>query len=234
MEQEIWRDVVSYEGAYRVSNYGNIKSIERFIVRKNGSIIPIKERILKFCLNKKTGYFHVSLSGKVKTIHIIVSEAFLGFKQCNGKLCINHIDGDKHNNNLSNLEIVTQRYNVSVGLRTKNKTSEYLGVSFHNGHKKWRAEIRHLKDCKTIGYFDSEIEASNAYQKALKHILDNGVIPNNEIKTISKYRGVSYNNNKWFSYFDETPNIRHFLGYVKTEKEALENLINKHLKYINL
>lgn len=221
MEQEIWKDVVGYEGAYKVSNYGNIISMIRFFKKQ-----------LKHQLNIDTGYLHVGLKGKTKSVHIIVAESFLGFKQCNGKLCINHIDGNKTNNNVDNLEIVTQRYNVSVGLRTKNKTSEYVGVCYHNKHKKWRADIKLGKESRTIGYFENEVEAKAAYESALNHIIKFNKIPNNKIKTKSIYRGVSIQRGKWLSYFDETPNKRIFLGYVKTEKEALDNLINTHLKYI--
>jgi len=92
MEQEIWKDVVGYEGAYKVSNYGNIISMIRIV-----------EKTMKPKLNVVTGYKHVGLKGKTKSVHIIVAESFLGFKQCKGKLCINHIDGNKTNNNVDNL-----------------------------------------------------------------------------------------------------------------------------------
>lgn len=47
IETEVWKDIKGYEGLYQVSNMGRVKSLERIIIRKNGSKMPVKERILK-------------------------------------------------------------------------------------------------------------------------------------------------------------------------------------------
>ena len=106
MIKEIWKDKKDYEGHYQVSNFGRVKSI------KFG-----KERILKLRTDKKTGYLHVVLckDGKAKafTVHRLVAEAFL--PNPHNYPCVNHKDENKQNNNVSNLEWCTYKYNSNYG-----------------------------------------------------------------------------------------------------------------------
>lgn len=99
---EIWKDIKGYEGRYKVSNLGNVKSL-----------LGKKERILK-SLNHTEGYYKVILYkeniAKNKCIHRLVAEAFIDNPQ--NKKDINHKDGNKHNNNVSNLEWCTRKENV--------------------------------------------------------------------------------------------------------------------------
>lgn len=105
MQEEIWKDIVGYEGLYQVSNFGRIKSFH-----KN------KEYIKALTLNDH-GYSIVNLNKnkKQKTfkVHRLVSKAFI--PNPNNYLIINHIDGNKINNNVDNLEWCTQSYNASHG-----------------------------------------------------------------------------------------------------------------------
>lgn len=100
--QEIWKDVKGYQGAYFVSNLGRVKSFKRD-----------KERFLKPG-NNRYGYLFVVLSknGKCKTVkvHRLVAEAFLN--NPNEYRCINHIDGCKTNNIISNLEFCSHSQNT--------------------------------------------------------------------------------------------------------------------------
>lgn len=104
MEKEEWRDVPGYEGYYQVSNMGQVKS---FHIREGK-----QERILKFCL-VGCGYLAVSLcksgSQKRKYIHALVLSAFTGERP--EKSTCNHINGNKHDNCLKNLEYCTQAEN---------------------------------------------------------------------------------------------------------------------------
>lgn len=112
-EQEEWRDVVGYEGLYRVSNFGNVKSLQRKIKTKNGVLRTQKETLLKKEINTN-GYFRVMLcdgkTRKHKQVHRLVADAFIpNADNCD---CINHIDGNKQNNSVSNLEWCSYSYNA--------------------------------------------------------------------------------------------------------------------------
>lgn len=110
--KEKWSPIKEYEGYYAVSNFGNVKSVERKVKNRNGYRI-VKERILKPSISNK-GYYLVTLSknGKLHTfaIHKMVMEHF---NRCAFDYeVINHIDHNKLNNNISNLEYITQKENV--------------------------------------------------------------------------------------------------------------------------
>jgi hypothetical protein len=101
---EIWKDIVGYEGIYQVSNFGVVKRVKHFITKK--------EFILKG-INNGNNYLSVNLSkdGKKERIYIhrIVCIAFL--ENPDKKDEVNHIDGIRTNNNLTNLEWVTRSEN---------------------------------------------------------------------------------------------------------------------------
>ena len=107
--QEIWKDIKGYEGLYQVSNLGRVKRL-RFI-NKNTNIE--KERI-KSQKIRKDGYLEVALykNGKGKSIqvHRIVAKTFI--PNIENKAQVNHIDGNKKNNNVSNLEWVLGSENM--------------------------------------------------------------------------------------------------------------------------
>ena len=107
MQNIEWKPIKDYEELYMVSSTGLVKRI-RFI---NGKHNFEKERLLKPIINKD-GYMFVRLckNGKSKNmrIHRLVANAFLG----ESKLQVDHIDGDKQNNNLDNLEYVTPKENT--------------------------------------------------------------------------------------------------------------------------
>jgi hypothetical protein len=118
-KEEIWRDIIGYEGLYQVSNMGRVKSLERDVASKNGSKRTVREQILKSNTNQD-GYLQVSLyySGKMKTfkIHRLVCEAF--HENPKNKPCVNHIDENKTNNAASNLEWCTYEENNNHGTHT--------------------------------------------------------------------------------------------------------------------
>lgn len=105
LEKEIWKDAIGYEGYYKVSNFGRVKSIKRTIVYKNGYIRTVKARILKLTLHKK-GYLQVGLSmhciNHIEKVHQLIANVFI--PEVNGKNQINHKDGIKSNNYATNLE----------------------------------------------------------------------------------------------------------------------------------
>ena len=114
LDGEVWRDV--FDGsAYQISNYGRLKSLKRLVKRGNTNV-RWKERIMRPCKTKK-GYLanRIQLNGRGKTItvHSLVWNAFMG-KPTRGYE-VNHIDENKFNNTLENLNILTHKDNVNWG-----------------------------------------------------------------------------------------------------------------------
>ena len=115
-ENEVWKDVVGYEGLYQVSDRGNVRSVARkdSIGRKCGG------RILKPKPNTND-YIRVGLCKngirKNKRVHRLVAEAFIPNPE---KLPqVNHKDENPSNNELSNLEWCTSEYNSNHGTRNE-------------------------------------------------------------------------------------------------------------------
>lgn len=116
---EEWRDIKDYEGLYQISNYGRVK-------RKR---IP-QAKILKNMFTT-TGYYRITLSNIRKQkdfkVHRLVAQEFL--PNLENKKQVNHIDGNKLNNNVNNLEWVTNKENVRhailTGLRAHHKIKNY-------------------------------------------------------------------------------------------------------------
>lgn len=111
--EEIWKDIEGYEGRYRISNKGRVLSLNRY-KQNHTKKQYVEEKIISNYINKKNGYVYVYLckDGKYKNcrIHRLVAETFI--PNPNGFPQVNHIDGDKTNNVVSNLEWCTASYNI--------------------------------------------------------------------------------------------------------------------------
>ena len=120
-EDEAWKDVLGYEGLYKVSDKGNVYSVERkdSIGRKCGG------RTLQLRCTRD-GYLQVELSEngmrKTKYVHRLVAEAFI--PNLNNYLEINHKDENKANNHVENLEWCTRKYNVNFGTTIERVTQK--------------------------------------------------------------------------------------------------------------
>lgn len=109
---EVWKDIVGYEGLYQVSNTGEVISLN---YNNNG-----KEKKLRKGINEN-GYEHVRLykNGKGKTYRVnrLVAMGFI--PNPNNYPEVNHIDENKVNNSINNLEWCTRKYNANYGTRNK-------------------------------------------------------------------------------------------------------------------
>lgn len=118
MQKEIWRDIKGYEGLYEVSDLGNVKSLERSIVRKDGTSYYIAERILR-PRKKSEGYLDVALNkdGKAKhyRVHRLVAEMFIPNPE--NKPEVNHINANKSDNRVENLEWATREENIHHAIK---------------------------------------------------------------------------------------------------------------------
>ena len=119
MLNEIWKKVPYYEG-YEVSNYGRVRSIDRYVIDKNG-VRTFKEGKYLTKHDNGNGYLTVTLSnnGKYKQeyVHRIVALAFI--PNPDKKPQVNHKDEDKQNNYIENLEWVTCKENNNYGTHTE-------------------------------------------------------------------------------------------------------------------
>lgn len=111
--RELWSDVKGYEGLYRVSNRGRVKSLPRVIIRGKGIRQPIKGTFLSTDPDKKSLYVVVNLrSGKRSRyfyVHRLVAQAFIPNSMNLPE--VNHKDLNKKNNRVDNLEWVTSKGN---------------------------------------------------------------------------------------------------------------------------
>lgn len=114
-----WKEIKGYEGYYKVSDTGIVFSMERIVPDSAHGTRIVRERILKQAESKSNkrvgqqGYYVVNLrkygNADVRFVHRLVAEAFIPNPE--NLPTINHIDGDKHNNSVDNLEWVSSSEN---------------------------------------------------------------------------------------------------------------------------
>lgn len=157
---EEWRPIEGYEGLYEVSSEGRIKSCRRTTITASGKRHAVPERILKHDIDSY-GYHHVGLhkNGREKTfaVHRLVALAFI--PNPDNRPTVNHLDGDKSKNSVSNLEWTTHKENIAHALSTGLTTQEQL----MNALKKATAKNSRKVICvETQQVYDSRAAAAEA------------------------------------------------------------------------
>ena len=162
--KEIWKPIKDYEGLYEISNFGNVKILARNYTRynyltKRYNIIKVKEKITQGTING--GYRRICLTKnkveKNKHIHKLVAEAFI--PNPNNYSYVNHIDVNKQNNYIDNLEWCTLYQNnthaYKTGLRKSTDITPILQYdlegnfireykSINEASKETNLDIRHI------------------------------------------------------------------------------------------
>ncbi len=180
MAQEIWKNVVNYEKYYQVSNLGNIRSLDRIVKRNNRNYLR-KGKILLKSINN-LGYETIGLTINSKTInyrvHRLVAEAFIiNYSQLR---CVNHLDGNKTNNSVSNLEWCSYSDNSKHAYHNKLNLSMKINRLSEKGElnpnsKLTQKEVNEIRD-KYVPFKYSTKKLAEEYkvsQSCIKHILNN-------------------------------------------------------------
>lgn len=148
-KNEIWKDIPGFEGAYMISSHGKLKSFKTtsggYILRNN---------------NSKGGYLSVILRYKSKKrhtrIHRLVAEAFIPNPE--NKREVNHIDCNKQNNRVENLEWATRKENeFHARLHNKNILA---GMNNYNKYIKPKKIVQLSMDGEILNIFNNGNEAS--------------------------------------------------------------------------
>jgi len=163
-EVECWLPVRGYEGLYEVSNLGRTKSLKRVTPQNH----HLKERIMKQQLNR-TDYISITLCKdgimKAHNVHRLVCDSFNHFGKDN-KLDVNHINGNKKDNRLSNLEFVTKSENTLHAQR--------IGLAKRDGENNVNCKISKddaifIKENKITKQFTRK-QLSEKYSLSVTHI----------------------------------------------------------------
>ena len=198
--EEIWKDIPGYENKYRISNLGRVYS-------------SCSNKIL-YQWKMRNGYYSVGLSehGKVHTtlVHRLVAEAFLPNPD---KLpCVNHIDGDKTNNNVDNLEWCTSKENNQHAYKNNlgnyvEKSSKALKIGYEVSKKKYGyliVIVYHKDNPKDVKVFYNTKDASEYIGCSSKSSAINAVIKG-RVNYIFNYKVIGYKNKDLINFANGEP-----------------------------
>lgn len=154
-----WKKIDGFEN-YLISDNGDVKSLKTGKELKGGF--------------DRNGYACVNLRKDNKTYfrprHRLVAIAFLTIDET--RICVNHIDSNKLNNKVSNLEWCNYQENNTHMRMNSGKYSKVAGVSYCKTRNKYSSSLKINGKQNFLGRFNTEKEAGEAYLKALK---ENGI-----------------------------------------------------------
>lgn len=166
---EIWKPIDEFNGVFEVSNFGSVRRLK-----------SSRFHILTATKNHR-GYLRVCMSFKNKTyarsVHRLVAEAFISKEK--GMSIVNHIDGNKINNNYSNLEWTTQQKNHLHALSLEStQRCKYPRGAYQRIYRRkdgtitkvWYAQIVFKNKKKKLGTFNSKREAQLAFKNSFENL----------------------------------------------------------------
>jgi hypothetical protein len=164
IEGEIWKDIQGYEGYYKISNFGRVKSLSRLVW--NGFSNHLTKDKIRKAVVSKDGYTYVKILFKKKSMKFRVNRlvALHFIDNPNNKLEVNHIDSIRLNNNVKNLEWLSKSENQCHSKINKKTTSKYVGVCLNKNFKTnvWQSQIQIDKKSIYLGVYKTEEEAYQA------------------------------------------------------------------------
>lgn len=174
-KQEIWKDIQGYEGFYQVSNLGNVKSLDRYVMHSDGGQHFCKGKILS--KGYERGYWNVNLwvdnLGHTFKVHRLVANAFIPNPL--NLPHINHKDEDKANSCMDNLEWCTAKYNHNYNGLPKRiaEKIDYKEVAKKNSKKVYQYDkkfnilnfFNSAKQCEEFGYNSKCVTACCRFEK---------------------------------------------------------------------
>ena len=220
---EIWKDIIGYEGIYEFSNKQRVRSIDRYVATKGNGKRLSKGSLLTITPTQD-GYLSVNLSkdGKSKTVYIhqLAWEYFNGMKVPEG-MDVNHKDSNRQNNNPSNLEVVTHKANCNA-VDTQGKTP---------AQKRWEnpAWIAHNKKMtEMLKNQSKQVTAINL--ETHEHTIYNRVTDAQDATGVTRSTIRKINDNKQyqsngyaFLYDGKTNLIYHYMKFNKLNTPELTN-----------
>ena len=181
-----FRTLKNFENYYIISNTGIIKSVDRYVncgIKYNNKVLK-KGKEIKPIIVK--GYYNVSLSknGKSKqySIHRLVAQTFI--PNPNNLPQVNHIDGNKLNNCVSNLEWCTAKHNINESYRIGLHSKKSIMNSINAMNKKTRKKIVQIKNNNIIKIYESLTQAEKNTNIKIDNI---SACLNNRSKTAGGY-----------------------------------------------
>ena len=132
------------------------------VVHPDGSITkPFYNRTKRTFGCKVKGYMRTKIACRTYSVHRLITQAFL--PDHSEDLQVDHIDGNKAHNDISNLRMGTRGENLRAHVtKPEGCSSQYRGVCWHSRSKKWIANCMINYNHKHVGYFDDERDAAIA------------------------------------------------------------------------
>lgn len=206
--KEIWKQTMENNN-YFISNFGRIKSKNHFVKHSKGGLRKVKGRFLK-PIKWSNGYLFIFLgSEKAYSVHRLVAKYFIDNPL--NKPCVNHLDGNKQNNNIKNLEWCTYSENERYSYKFLGKKPSKTGLGIHGLDKPQAKQVALIDiDGNIKEVFESAYHAS----KKIKNTI------------ISKINSVCCGIQKTHrGYIFKRISKRAFLNYVKRRQKPHDLLV---------